>query len=213
MKAIIMAAGTYRTFDRKTIKLNDETLIDRIVRQLKQRNIDEIMITASYPGQHKEIKGTVEILNNLNGKDLGCLYGIKDIGADIYLYADVFYSENAIDKIVEGKTTYYGRITPSPLKKYGEFFAFRDDKKMWKVLDEAWIALNEGKIKRLWSWDLYAYHTEKWFIQDGEIPRKKMKREQYVITTDFTEINDWTDDFDSAEEVIKWQETFGGKHD
>lgn len=213
MKAVIMAAGTYRTFDRKSIILNNETLIERIVRQLHHRGIKEIFITASYQGQHNEINGTIEILNTLNGKDLGCLYGIKNIDTDIFLYADVFYSNYAMDRIVEGKTTYYGRSQPSLLKKYGEFFAFRNDKIMWNTLDKAWTFLQEGKIKRLWSWDLYAYHTGKWSITDGEVPRKKMKKEQYIITSNFTEINDWTDDFDSEEEVEKWKQVFGGKHD
>lgn len=213
MNALIMAAGSYREFNRKTIKINEETLIDRIVRQLQERSVSEIYISASYAGQHKEIDHTVEIINNLNGKDLGCLYGLKEFPCDIYLYADVFYSNNAMDLILDQKTTYFGRSGPSPLKSYGEFFAFKNDPDMWKWLEICWNALQNKKLDRLWSWDLYAFHSKKWKIDDIPISRKKMKREQYLILDNFTEINDWTDDFDNQEELDKWLEFYRGIHD
>ena len=121
MKAIIMAAGNHRTFDRKKIIINEETLISRTIRQLLERNVNDIKITASYTGQHSDISNAIEIVNEITGHNLGCLYGIKDIEADIYLYSDVFYSNYAMDRIMEGETTYYGRSDPSPIKKYGEF--------------------------------------------------------------------------------------------
>lgn len=213
MKAIIMAAGNYRSFDRKKIVINEETLITRTIRQLLERNVTDIKITASFLGQHLDIPNAVEVLNEMTGHNLGCLYGIKNIEADIYLYSDVFYSNYAMDKIVEGETTYYGRSDPSPIKKYGEFFAFRNDPIMWKYLDIAWKAYEDKKIDRLWSWDLYAYHIGKWSIDDGILPRKQRKREQYLTPKNFTNINDWTDDFDNEGDVEIWLKHFGDKHD
>lgn len=213
MKALIMAAGSYRTFDRKAITISGETLIDRIVRQLQERSVTEIYISGSYIGQHNDIIGAEEIVNTMTGKDLGCLYGLKDFSCDIYLYADVFYSHTAMDLIFSNNTTYFGRSTPSPLKSYGEFFAFKHDPEMWKWLEVCWLALQNKKIDRLWSWDLYAFHTKKWSISECPIPRKKLKREQYLILDNFTEINDWTDDFDSQQELDKWLTFYRGMHD
>lgn len=213
MKAIIMAAGSHRKFDRKTIKINNETLIDRLVRQLFKKGIINIQITAAYQGQHSDIKNIKEIINPLTGNNLGCLYGIKDYAADFYFYSDVFYSNDAIDLIIHGNTTYYGRVKSTPLKSYGEFFAFKQDPEMWKWLELCWSAYQDKKIDRLWSWDLYAYHTKKWTIDESPIPRKRLKREQYLIVDNFTEINDWTDDFDSQEDLDKWVNFYRGLHD
>ena len=59
----------------------------------------------------------------MKGNDLGCLLGCEELKGNVWLYGDVYYSENAIKTIPNGTTNYYGRAKGNALKKYGEFWA------------------------------------------------------------------------------------------
>jgi predicted metal-binding protein len=192
-RAVIMAAGKIKMWGRHALEIKGETLLNRIARQLRDRGVTDIWVTAAYPGQHNTEK---EFVNPLSGNDLGCLVGCKELEGHIYLFGDVFYSENAMDLIIKGETTYYGRRGGGTLKPYGEFFAFRPTIEMWLVLDDLWQKFKNKKLKRLWSWDLYSYHTNS--------PKPASKN-----PIDWTDINDHTDDFDKEEDFKKWLGMYG----
>jgi hypothetical protein len=199
-RAVIMAGGKIKMWGRHILKIKNETLLERIDRQLRERGITDIWVTSAYKGQHNTGK---EFINPLNGNDLGCLVGCKELDGDIYLFGDVFYSEKAMDLIVKGETTYYGRECRSIIKPYGEFYAFRPNKEMWLVLEELWDKFKRGELKRLWSWDLYRYHTNS--PNHALNPNKPASETPF----DWTDINDNTEDFDNEEEFKKWLKIYG----
>ena len=61
------------------------------------------------------------------------------------------------------------------------------------------------KINRCWSWDLYAYQTGKWNLNSPPV-RKTVKRTQYLCETNWTNIDDETDDFDKPHEIQRWKD-------
>tara|TARA_B100000035_G_C20722128_1_gene431674 strand:- start:163 stop:639 length:477 start_codon:yes stop_codon:yes gene_type:complete len=152
-----------------------------------------------------------EFVNNMKGNDLGCLLGCEELKGNVWLYGDVYYSENAIKTIINGTTNYYGRAKGNALKKYGEFWAFKSDDTFWHWLKLVCKAFWDKKINRCWSWDLYAYHSGKWNLNSPP-QRKTVKRTQYICNTNWTNIDDETDDFDKPDEVQRWK-TYWKKND
>ena len=194
-RVVIMAAGTYNEWDRHAVKIFNETTIERTVRLLNERRITDIWITTSIKGKYKIGK---EFINTLDGNTLVCLSGAKELLGDIYIFGDVFFTEDAIDKIINGKTNYYMRNKGNELKNYGEFFAFKPDENFWNVFDEFISWCKKEKIKKVWSWKLFNYHQN--IINNSDNPFEN-----------WTEINDETDDFDKPEELDKWLNYYGTK--
>ena len=197
-----MAAGTYRSWNRHSVKIFGETTIERTIRLLKKHHINDIWITSSKKGTYNFEN---EYVNSIDGNSLGCLIGCKDLDGDIYLFGDVYYTENAINLIINNNTNYFGRNSKNNVKPYGEFFGFKPDNDFWKMLEICWHKFQNNEIPRLWSWDLYAYHTNKWDINNPP-DRKTLKKTQYLTPTNWTNINDQTDDFDTPNDLIKWTE-------
>ncbi|HOB90284.1 MAG TPA: hypothetical protein PKG74_03080 [Candidatus Colwellbacteria bacterium] len=193
----ILAAGTTKSWDRHSVKIGGETLLERIVRQLKSRGDFDIVISSNKIGDHA-IEGSREIVNPLTGNDLGCFYGLKDLNPDLFIFGDVYFTDRAIDRILAGEDHFFGRTSESGSKRYGEMFAVRPDADFWNFLEIAWTAYQAGKLKRLWSWDLYSMMRGKNFYQFGN-------------TGDFTEIKDETEDFDKPEDLEKWFNLYPSK--
>ncbi len=201
MRIIIMAGGTAKTFNRHSITVQGEKLVDRTVRLLKENGQSDIWVTVAQKGMYPQYN---EFVNNMKGNDLGCLLGCEELKGNVWLYGDVYYSENAIKTILNGTTNYYGRAKGNALKKYGEFWAFKSDDTFWHWLKLVCKAFWDKKINRCWSWDLYAYHSGKWNLNSPP-QRKTVKRTQYICNTNWTNIDDETDDFDKADEVQRWK--------
>lgn len=203
MKIAILAADQVKKWDRHTRKINEESTVERTIRQLKERGFEDVWVT--HPPEvgvryaSKENPKTMRVVNFETGNDLGCIYGIKDSNFDLFLFGDVYFSDAAIDLILKEKTNFYARTKAGEVKHYGEMFAMRPDENFWKVLDRMW---DEYKIKktrkRLWSWDLYS-----------EI----MGRDFYKFRNmgNMTEISDETEDFDKPEEMVTWVEKHSKK--
>lgn len=170
-----------------------EILLHRTLRQVKNY-CNKIWVTCSHIGQHN-IDSKMEIINNLNGNDLGCMYGVKHLNSDLFLFGDVYYTDNAINLIMNEITGFYGRSNKSLAKYYGEMFAIRSSPKLWQDLDILWEQYTNNTIKRLWSWDLYGKIQGKSYYKHG-------------ITGNWTEINDATDDFDKEEELFHWSNVY-----
>jgi hypothetical protein len=188
IRVVIMAAGTYNSWDRHCVKIFNETTIERTFRQFSERGITDIWVTTSEPNKYNIGK---EFINKFDGNTLNCLGGAKKLKGDIYVFGDVFFTDDAINKIITGRTNYYMRLTGNEIKPYGEFFAFKVDKKFWKIFDEFINWCKKNKIKKVWSWKLFNYHQN--IINNSD-----------NVFENWTEISDQTDDFDKPEELEKW---------
>ncbi|MGN1311986.1 MAG: hypothetical protein ACI4U4_03115 [Bacilli bacterium] len=109
MKYVIMAGGparrwnNYNNTTKHLIKIGSETMLERIVRQLKENNITEnIYITSNNPLY--EVKGTIRNELIYDNKVYNMFY-YKFLDDEItFLYGDTYYSDKVIKDIVESKT-------------------------------------------------------------------------------------------------------------
>ena len=201
MKAVILAARQIKNgFDRSTITVNGETLVNRSLRLLKQNGIADLIVSVDKIVEGQYGDDVQLIANPLTGNDMGCIYGIKEPGVAIYLFGDVYFSENAITTIVNGTTNYYGKLM---VGGGGEMLAFKSSDEFWKNFDLCWEVYKQGKIPRLWSWDLRAYQVGSLNLQKPPATAQSVVPKQ--SDPQWTSIDDETVDFDNEEQFIKWR--------
>jgi len=82
--------------------INGETIIGRTVRLLRERNIEDIIITSHNPEMEFEGATRYEPLSNVEEIDRFTYELIS--GQVTFLYGDTYYSEEALDKITSTDT-------------------------------------------------------------------------------------------------------------
>ena len=209
MKVIIMCGGVYDFF--KTPKqlsvVNGETLVERTIRLLKENGINDIYISSN--DERFEKYAPVLYHTNTykveNGKILGywldAYYPLDE--PCIYLHGDVYYSNNAIKKIVNYVAKYNTFIGNEVArnkqhKNWGEPFGwivvnqkeFRDGIEATKKLQD------EGKLERGFgiSWELYR-------VLNGLNPN-----EMFIYDNTYLSIDDETIDIDAPWQIEKMNE-------
>lgn len=171
---IIMCGGYYENFkEHKALtKINGERLVERTIRLLKENGIKDYYISSN-DDRFKEYGKTLKHKNTykqINGKEEGYwvdAYYPTDKPC-IYLHGDVYYSEDAIKKILN-----YNPIVNTMIgnqwalnenhDKVGEPFGWIivNQKKFRKAIEETKILQDEGKCDRMpVSWELYQVLNE-----------------------------------------------------
>ena len=204
-KVIIMAGGKYDTFKKhKGLSvINGEPLIERTIRLLKENNIEDIKISAN--NDYFDYLG-IEILKHdnsfkyENGKIIGywldAYYPTNE--PTIYLHSDVYYTEDAIKKILNLNptvNTFIGNqyALNKEHKKVGEPFGWIivDQKSFREAINKTKQLQDENKIERGYaiSWELYE-------ILNGHDVN------DFIISEDtYLAIYDETDDVDSPKKI------------
>lgn len=157
MKYIIMADGkgtrwkNYKNIPKHLIEINGETLLERIVKQLKKRDKGSEIIITSHDKRY-EIKGAkrYEPLNNILEIDRFTEELIED---DIcFLYGDTYYSDDAIDIIINTKAEdlmFFGNKKSIVAIKIKDSKIFK-----YHVKNVKYLYLR-GKIKNCKGWQVY----------------------------------------------------------
>ena len=192
MKYIIMADGqgtrwnNYNDIPKHFIEINGETILARTVRLLHEADAEaEVVITSHDP--RYEIPGAkrYEPLNNHLEIDR---FTEELIADDIcFLYGDTYYSESAINEIVNDKVDdilFFGNEKSIVAIKVrdGEVFKAHVDR-----VRELFVA---GKLEKCIGWQVYQSFTGLPFMQ-------KQIGEKFVVLVDDTE------DFNSPEDYKK----------
>ena len=207
MKYVIMCGGTYDAFKtpRQLTVINGERIADRTVRLLKKYGAKEIYITATDP----RFDGCgCKRLNHRNGFMLknGVCYGYwldafyPDFDKDdkvTYLFGDVYFTEEAIQRIVNYQTDKNVLFGTSEAKNeehqnWGEPFAYivNDYSTFMRGIRAVKRLQDEGKINRHpIVWELYRY------LNGLDINR------QEVLDDTYEAIDDGTLDADSQESI------------
>ena len=206
MQVIIMAGGKYHKFKKHKAltKINGEVLIERTIRLLKENGVKDINISSNlndfdYLGipilKHNNSYEALED-GTIKGYWLDAYYLIDE--PCIYLHGDVYYTEEAIKKILnyEAKeNTFIGNeIARNPEHlNWGEPFGwvivnpekFKEDIRKTKELQD------KGKLERGYaiSWELYR-------VMNGYDPN-------YMLINDnnYLSINDLTIDIDEPYQI------------
>lgn len=214
MKVIIMCGGVYDNFTipKQMSLINGERLVERTIRLLKENGIKDISISAtdkrfddfgvprlehsnSYKYENGEIKGYW----------IDAYYPTKE--PCIYLHGDVYYSENAIKKILTLNpkvNTFIGNeiARNKEHKNWGEPFGWIivDQDIFRKAIEDTKKLQDEGKLERGYaiSWELYR-------VMNGTDPN-------YMLINDnnYLSIDDETIDIDAEWQIKELDEKIRG---
>ena len=204
MKIIIMCGGVYDNFTipKPLSIINGETLLERTIRLLKERGKEDIYISSNDPRYEKygkvlKHKNTYKYQNGkIYGYWLDAYYPTEE--PTIYLHGDVYYSEKAIDKIInlnpEVNTFIGNEIAKNPAhENWGEPFGWIvvNQKKFREGIEKTKRLQDEGKLERGFaiSWELYR-------VLNNLDPNK-----QYIIDKTYLSIDDETIDIDAPWQI------------
>ena len=208
MKYIIMAGGKYDKFTtpKQLLKVNEEIIIERTIRLLKENGIQDISISTDNPAFNYL---NVPILNHDNSYEVidGKLYGhwvdafYPTNEPVCYIFGDVYFSEEAIKTIIKTETTdieLFGSMPPlanNYIKNHIEPFALKvvNTNHLKESIQKTKELYKEGKFWRFpIMWELWTV------IKDVPL---QTKPDEYIYN--YTAINDYTCDIDNKDDVIK----------
>lgn len=199
MKYIIMADGKGRRWNnslgipKHLVKINGECLLERTVRQLRERDPHcEVIITSH--DERYDIDGATryEPKNNVYEIDRFTYELIED---DIcFLYGDTYYSDGCMDKIVAkdvDEMYFFGNESSIIAIKVKSSETFR---KCVDTVKELFIA---GKIKNCIGWHVYQC------FMNYEYDVKKVGDEYMLINDETSNINRLEEFEHLQEEMVK----------
>ena len=179
--------NNYLGIPKHLVKINGETLIGRTTRLLKEKNINDYIITCNN-NIYAEYGKTIE--QTFNDCEIDRFEESVANDEICYLYGDVYYSKNAIDTIINTQTKdilFFGskyEIFAVKIKDLGLFFEHK--RKVKKLF------LN-NQIDRCIGWEIYR--------SLNNIPFNEHK-----ITDRYIKIIDETDDIDFPEDYEKFMQ-------
>jgi choline kinase len=219
-KVIILAGGDAKRWNnyKNTLKhfvcVNNEPIIKRTVRLLHEKHrVKDITIVACNQKQYDFFGAKFhQVERNNNNLDVDKFLSSKELwnknGRTIVLFGDVFYTENALEQILQDQNTnwkVFGRFGPSKFskKQFGELFAqsfwskdiARHEEMLYYIL-----SLQKQKIiKRAIGWEHYRAMNG---AKDNEVSKHILYPESFV------EIHDWTEDFDYPKDYEKFMQLY-----
>lgn len=207
MKYIIMCGGDYQQWKmpRQLIKINNETIVERTIRLLRNHEITDIAITSNnpvfkqfgVPVLHHNNPWKVFGLDKVSGTWVDAFY--PSDSPICYLLGDVVFSDNAINTIVTKETTDIDFFASAPpfapeyKKQYAEPFAFKvvDTERFRTAINSVKEHEAAGDFKRPpIAWELWQ------IIKSTPL--------NVIDYTNYTVINDFTCDIDWENEVDKF---------
>lgn len=189
---------------KQLVEVDGEPILHRTVRLLKENGVEDIWITSHNPVH--EVKGAQRYEPPNNEYEIDKFYASvhlwnKDGGDTIFVYGDVFFTEEAMKKIINTKPedfVFFGRFHQSYYTGHGgEIFAVRVH--LHDFFQECclWVRQNYINTKgsvRCGAWELYRCMNG---IRDERIGI-------HIPYGHFVGIDDFTDDFDTPSHFEEW---------
>ena len=205
-KYVIMCGGTYKQFEtpKQLSLIKGERVVDRTIRLLKENKIEDIVITSNNPifdscgvPRLENDKNVWTYQTNDNDYWLDAFYpNFNENDKIVFIWGDVYFTDNAIKTIVEYKTDKNVLFGTSDAKNkhhqnWGEPFAYivNDYKRFMNGVEAVKKLYDEGKVNRQpIVWELYRY------LHGLDINVQR-------ITEDYVCIDDGTMDIDIPEDI------------
>jgi peptidoglycan/xylan/chitin deacetylase (PgdA/CDA1 family) len=220
-KFVIMAAGSakrwgdYLGVPKQLVEVDNEPILHRTIRLLKENNIQDIYVTVPEKGYYGDL-GVEEIVGS-SEKEIDKFLNAKHLSGAVFMWGDCWFSEEAIKTIIENQEPlmFFGNGGGNKYtsKRWGEIYAVKTNDTFFEKVVE--LDANRDQMQRCASWELYGY------IFTGELPTRNYAPHQPTPNTDglfisdpvklsryFTEIHDFTDDFDYPEDYDIWIERY-----
>lgn len=217
-KAIIICAGeatrwgNYLNTTKHLIEIEGEKLLHRTVRLIKERGIDDITIVVKEISSDYDIEGSKQYKATLNyeeNADADKFLSSKELwnkeSRTLVFYGDCYFTDEAMDTIIGFESEEWtlfcrpnaSEITGTP---WGECFAQsfypKDLERHEQALHYTAELYKNGTISRCGGWEHY----------NAMVGKKDEKVEEHLMTTNFVEIDDFTDDFDYPKDYESWIE-------
>ena len=204
MKVIIMCGGVYDNFTtpKQLSVINGETLVERTIRLLKENGINDIYISSNDDRFSKyapllKHTNTYKYENGIvTGYWVDAYYPLNE--PCIYLHGDVYYSNKAINKIVNYVAKYNTFIGNEVArnkqhKNWGEPFGWIivNQKEFRDAIEKTKRLQDEGKLERGYaiSWELY------------RVLNDLNPNEMYIYDNTYLSIDDETIDIDAPYQI------------
>lgn len=211
MQYIIMAGGNYKEFEtpKQLLKVNNEVIIERTIRLLKENGINDIAISTNNPAfdylEAKKLRHENNFIHEYQNEKakgwwLDAFYPTDE--PTCYIWGDVYFSEKAIKTIVETETNdieLFGSMPPfadNYVKRWIEPFALKvfNTNHLKESIEKTKELALEGKTFRENPiiWELWTV------IKDVPL---QTKANEYIYN--YTPINDYTTDVDDINDITK----------
>ena len=214
-KYIIMCGGNYKHWEtpRHLSIVNGEELVERTIRLLKENGITDISISSNNPIFEKFGIPVLKHDNLYNckwhkieeGNWFNCFYPTDE--PVCYIFGDVYFSNEAIKKIVETKTAdieFFGSKKPFAkkyIKDHVEPFALKvvNQDHLHEAIEKTKKLEKEGAFwRKPIMWELWAV------IKDAPLQTKSDKYPvDYIAINDYTCDIDWQEDIEKLERIIR----------
>lgn len=202
MKIIILCGSNHSKINgvpRQLVKIRGERILDRTIRLLRENGVDDISITATDPA-FDEVDADL-IPYNSAGPWINCFP--KEEAPAVYIFGDVYFSQEAISTIVETPTNdieFFASappFAPNYPRKWAEPFAF----KVANVqhLQQAIRDVRQLDSQKIFRRDPIAW--ELWQVIKGT-PLNMIDYSNYTIINDYTCDIDYEEDIQQLEEVL-----------
>lgn len=181
---------------RQLVEIQGERVLDRTIRLLRENGVENIIVTAT-DLHFFDIDASV-VCYDSSGPWVNCflLDGVK--APVTYIFGDVYFSEEAIKKIVTTETDSIEFFASAPpfgkgyIKQWGEPFAFKV--KDFRYFSDCIKKVKEIREKGMWKREPIAW--EVWQVIK-QTPINQIDYGNYTI------INDYTCDIDRPEDLIR----------
>ena len=195
---LLCGTGEINGIPRQLVKVKGERLVDRTIRLLRSRGIKDIAIstrnTAAFSGCDAKI-----IEYDSSGDWVNAFYPTGE--PVCYIFGDVFFSPDAIKKIVETPTDSIEFFASAPpfgsgyTRIWAEPFAFKvNDQKYFRECIET-----VKEYKRLHKWKREPIAWELWQVI-------KKTAINYINYRNYVVINDYTCDIDEEKDIAEIEE-------
>lgn len=197
---ILMCGSNHEKIDdvpRQLVEIGGERVLDRTIRLLRSNGVSDISITATDKAFND--CGVPVIKYDSKGTWVNCFYPTdKPV---CYIFGDVYFSPDAIKKIVETDTDSVEFFASAPpfdsryQKVWGEPFAF-------KVKDQAYFRSCIEEVKELDRQRKFNRDPIAWEVWQV-IKRTPIN---YIFYGNYTVINDYTCDIDEKKDIAAFEQ-------
>ncbi len=207
MKYLVMCGGKYGDYPKQLLKVMGERILERTIRLLRSYGVEDIAVsTNSNTVEGVAMKNGVPVLRHDNDYQYGrnqhkWLKAFYPMDEPVcYIFGDVYFSEDAIRKIVKTETNSIQFFASAPpfhekyTKDWAEPFAFKvqDPKLFFRKIEECHKYDLEGRFHReAVSWELWQV------IKGGPL--------DVIDYTNYVAINDYTCDIDDDVEALMFE--------
>lgn len=202
MKFILLCGSNHKKIKgmpRQLVNIGGERVLDRTIRLLKQNGVTDISITATDNAFNDCGVPVINYQSVDNANTwVNCFYPTDE--PVTYIFGDVFFSPDAIKKIVETKTEsveFFGSAPPFDSrysKKWAEPFAF-------KVVDTNYFKQCIAKVKKLKAQGKFKRDPIAWEMWQVV----KNTPLNYIYYGNYTAINDYTCDIDEEKDIAAFE--------